>query len=242
VPVWAALVVCLAFAGSVPAYAGDPSPSYFTFYVQQSFPKQTTTNNQIQQINEMLGTNFDDWSDVTNLSLGAQYFKRVSPYWKVGVQLDYSQGAIKGTATIPTEAGPAELSFEQRYNTYFDVYAVAHFLPCPSCTKVVPFIYGGIGYGYEKDRTTLNLQNEFINEDLLVVNNDGWFPTYSAGVGIDVPLSSKDKWYLEFGGAYVWARMTNTVPASGSLAPAPEVTADTDFTGPNYWIGIGLKF
>jgi hypothetical protein len=106
----------------------------------------------------------------------------------------------------------------------------------------VPFIYGGIGYGYEKDRTTLNLQNEFINEDLLVVNNDGWFPTYSAGVGIDVPLSSKDRWYLEFGGAYVWARMTNTVPASGSLAPAPEVTADTDFTGPNYWIGIGLKF
>lgn len=238
---WAALLVCLGVAGSGPAYAGDPSPSYFTFYLQQSYPKQTVTNNQIQQINQMFGANFDDWSDVANLSLGAQLFKRVSPYWKVGLQLDYSAGAIEGKSTIPTEAGDARLSFEQRYNTYFDVYAVTHFLPCPSCTRVVPFIYGGIGYGYEKDRTTLTLRNEFLDEGLRV-DNDGWFPTFSAGVGIDVPLSSQDRWYVELGGAYVWARMTNTVPATGSLAPAPEVTADTDFTGPNYWIGIGLKF
>jgi opacity protein-like surface antigen len=239
--VWASLPVCLAIAGSVAAFAADPAPSYVTLYLQQSFPKQTVTNNQIQQINDMFGVNFDDWSDVTNLSVGAQYFKRVSPYWKVGVQLDYSAGSIKGDATIDTEAGPATLSFEQRYDIYFDIYAVTHFLPCPSCTRVVPFIYGGIGYGYEKDKTTLTLQNEFLDEGLKV-ENDGWFPTFSAGVGIDVPLSSKDKWYLELGAAYVWARMTNTVPASGSLAPAPEVTADTDFTGPNYWIGIGLKF
>jgi len=239
---WAALLVCLGVAGSVPLFAADPAPTYFTFYVQQSYPKQTTTNTQIQQINQALGANFDDWSDVANLSIGAQLFKRVSPYWKVGVQLDYSQGAIKGKASIPTEAGPAVLSFEQRYNTYFDVYAVAHFLPCPSCTRVVPFVYGGVGIGYEKDRTTLTLKNDFINESLLRVDNDGSFPTYSVGVGIDVPLSSRDRWYVELGGAYVWARMKHQVPASGSFAPAPEVTADTDFTGPNYWIGIGLKF
>lgn len=241
VPVWAVLVLCGVAAGSVPAYAGDPSASYFTFYVQQSFPKQTTTNDQIQQINQMFGTDFDDWSDVANLSLGAQLFKRVAPNWKVGLQVDYSQGSIDGSATIPTEAGDAELSFEQRYSIYFDLYAVAHFLPCPSCTKVVPFIYGGVGIGYEEDRTTLTLRNEFLDEGLRV-DNDGWFPTYSVGVGIDVPLSSADRWYLEFGGAYVWARMTNTVPAEGSLAPAPEVEADAEFTGPNYWIGIGLKF
>jgi opacity protein-like surface antigen len=237
----AALVVLIGLAGGVPAYAGDPAPWYFTLYLQQSFPKQTNTNLQIQQINQMFGSEFKDWSDVANLSVGAQLFKRVSHYWKVGLQLDYSQGAIKGSASVPTEAGPATLTFEQRYNTYFDLYAVTHFLPCPSCTRVVPFIYGGIGIGYEKDRTTLTLGNQFINEDLQV-DNSGWFPTYSAGVGVDVPLSSQDKWYVELGGAYVWARMTKTVPASGSLAPAPEVTADTDFTGPNYWIGVGLKF
>ncbi len=241
VPVWAVLVLCGVAAGSVPAYAGDPSASYFTFYIQQSFPKQTTTNDQIQQINQMFGTDFDDWSDVANLSLGAQYFKRVSPKWKVGLQVDYSQGSIEGTATIPTEAGDAELSFEQRYDIYFDLYAVAHFLPCSSCTKVVPFVYGGVGIGYEEDRTTLTLRNEYLDEGLRV-DNDGWFPTYSAGVGIDVPLSAQDTWYLELGVAYVWARMTNTVPAEGSLAPAPEVEADAEFTGPNYWLGIGCKF
>jgi len=238
---WRFLTVPAVLLAATVLGAEPERPLYFTFYLQQSFPKQTVTNQQIQQINQMFGVNFDDWSDVANLSVGAQLFKRVSPYWKVGVQVDYSAGAIKGSQTITTEAGPAELSFEQRYHSYFDVYAVAHFLPCPNCSKVVPFIYGGVGYGYESDRTTLTLRNEFLDEGLKV-ENDGWFPTYSAGVGIDVPLSSKDTWYLEFGGAYVWARMINTVPASGSLAPAPEVTADTDFTGPNYWLGIGLKF
>jgi hypothetical protein len=36
--------------------------------------------------------------------------------------------------------------------------------------------------------------------------------------------------------------MTNQVPATGDLAPSPRVTADTDLTGPNYWLGIGHSF
>ena len=51
----------------------------------------------------------------------------------------------------------------------------------------MPFIYGGVGFGYEKDRTTLTLKNDYIDEELRV-DNDGWFPTFSAGLGIDVPL------------------------------------------------------
>ncbi len=233
-----ALLVGLA---SPAAAADDGKPYYFTLYLQQSWPKQSVANGQIQQINQMFGTDFDDWSDIANLSVGAQLFKKVSPRWKVGLQLDYSQGAIKGHATVPTEAGDARLSFEQRYSTYADLYLIAHFLPCASCTSVIPFVYGGGGFGYEKDRTTLTLRNDFINQGL-VVDNDGWFPTFSAGVGIDVPLSSRTPWYMEFGAAYVWARMINTVPASGELAPAPKVTADTDFTGPNVWIGVGTRF
>ena len=235
-------LAAVVLAVAVPALAGaEPGPYYFTLYLQQSWPKQTATNAQIQQINDLFGTRFDDWSDVANLSLGAQLFKRVSPHWKVGLQLDYSQGGIKGSATVPTEAGPANLAFEQRYGTYADLYVVAHYLPCPSCTRIVPFLYGGGGFGYEKDRTTLTLSNEVIDQGLQV-DNDGWFPTFSVGAGVDVPLSSTSAWYAEFGGAYVWARMTHTVPASGALAPGPEVTADTDFTGPNVWIGIGRRF
>ncbi len=237
-----AAAVALAAGSASPARAADEGgPYYFTLYLQQSWPKQSVTNAQIQQINQMFGTDFDDWSDVANLSLGAQLFKRVSPRWKVGLQVDYSQGGIKGHATVPTEAGDAQLSFEQRYSVYADLYVIAHYLPCPSCTRVIPFVYGGGGFGYEKDRTTLTLRNDYIDQGL-AVDNDGWFPTFSAGVGIDVPLSSTTPWYMEFGAAYVWARMTNTVPASGALAPAPEVTADSDFTGPNVWIGIGKRF
>jgi Outer membrane protein beta-barrel domain len=237
---WALLLGVAAVAAPARA-AEDGHPFYLTVYLQDAWPKQSVTNAQIQQINGMFGTNFDDWSDVANLSVGAQLFKRVSPRWKLGVQVDYSQGAIKGHATVPTEAGPARLAFEQRYSAYADLYLVAHYLPCPSCTRVVPFLYGGGGFGYEKDRTTLALTNEYLDQHLLV-DNDGWFPTFSAGVGADVPLSRAGDWYVEFGAAYVWARMTHTVPASGALAPAPRVTADTDFTGPNVWIGLGTRF
>ncbi len=239
--VWA-LLLGAAAAAAVPARAADDAhPFYFTVYVQDAWPKQSVTNTQIQQINQMFGTNFDDWSDVANLSVGAQLFKKVSPRWKLGLQVDYSQGSIKGHATVATEAGPARLAFEQRYSTYADLYLIAHYLPCPSCTRVVPFLYGGGGFGYEKDRTTLALANDYVAQ-ALVVDNDGWFPTFSAGIGADVPLAAASPWYVEVGAAYVWARMTHTVPASGALAPAPRVTADTDFTGPNVWIGVGKRF
>ncbi len=237
-----ALLLGAAAAAAVPARAADDAKVfYFTVYLQDAWPKQSVTNAQIQQINGMFGTRFDDWSDVANLSLGAQLFRKLSPSWKLGLQVDYSQGSIKGHAAVPTEAGPARLAFEQRYSTYADLYIVAHYLPCPSCTRVIPFLYGGGGFGYEKDRTTLSLTNDYVDQGLLV-DNDGWFPTFSAGLGADIPLSGTSPWYVEVGAAYVWARMTHTVPASGALAPAARVTADTDFTGPNVWIGFGRRF
>ena len=237
-----AVVASLALGTASVLRAGEPeNPWYLTVYLQQSWPKQTNTNKQIQEINSTFGTNFDDWSDIANLSLGLQAFRRVAPHWKVGMQLDYSEGGIKGSATVQTEAGPARLAFEQRYGIYSDLYVVAHYLPCPDCTAVIPFVYGGAGIAYEKDKTTLALTNEFIAESLLV-RNDGWFPSYSLGIGADIPLSHSSGWYAEAGAAYVWARLKHDVPASGTLAPAPRVTADTDSTGPNVWLGIGTRF
>jgi opacity protein-like surface antigen len=232
--------VSLALAAGASAQTGG-SDMYMTFYVQQSFPKQTNTNNQIEQINGMFGTDFDTWDDVANLNLGLQYFIKLSPTWKVGFQIDYSRGAIDGTATVDTEAGPATLAFEQEYSIYTDVYAIAHWLPCPTCRNFVPFVLGGVGLAYEEDTTTLTLRNDYVDEYLLV-ENDGFFPSYTAGLGFDWYFSPEHRWYAIFGAAYVWARMENTVPAEGGLAPAPEVTADTDLTGPNYWIGIGRRF
>ena len=242
-PRFAPLVFAVAaLAVAVPATSQTVDKEwYLTVYLQQSFPKQTNTNLQIEQINQMFGADFDTWDDVPNLNLGLQVFLQLSPAWKVGFQVDYSSGAIDGTATVDTEAGPASLAFEQRYSLYTDLYAVAHYLPCRSCRNFVPLVYGGIGIAYEDDTTTLTLKNDYIDE-YLRVKNDGFFPSYSAGVGFDWYMGQERLWYLEFGGAYVWARMKQTVPAEGGLAPAPEVTADTDLTGPNYWIGIGRRF
>ncbi|MEW6335822.1 MAG: hypothetical protein AB1625_00340, partial [Acidobacteriota bacterium] len=165
----------------------------------------------------------------------------VSPHWLVGAEVDYSRGGIDGSTTVMTEAGPAALDFEQSYSIYTDLLAVAHFLPCPKCTSVTPFVLLGAGIGYEKDTTTLTLRNEYLDEGLRV-ENDGTFPVYTVGVGGDIFLSRARSWYLDFGVAYYWGRLKHMVPAEGSLAPAPEVEADNDTTGPNYWIGFGKRF
>lgn len=236
------LLAGLLFVAVTPAVRGDETrPLSFNFYLQQSWPQQTTTNRQIKEINQIFGTNFEDWDDVANLNIGAQLFWNFTPQWKLGLQVDYSRGSIEGREQVLTEAGPATLSFEQQYDIYADLYGAAQFFPWPELTKVRPFVYGGIGIAYESDTTTLKLRNEFIDSGLRV-ENSGWFPTYSAGLGIDVPFSPQSRWYAELGVAYVWARMENTVPAEGDLAPADKVTADTDLTGPNWWIGVGYAF
>lgn len=224
-------------AGAAPVWAAETTVN---LYLQEAFPKQTRSNAQIGEINELLGTSFEDWSDIHNLSLGAQFLRRVSPAWKVGVEVDYSQGEVSGAETVATLAGPARAEFEQRYSTFVDLLAAAHWLPCGRCRKVEPFVLLAAGWAYEEDRTTLTLRNEFLDESLRV-DHDGSYPVATAGLGVDIPLSSRRNVYLQLGTAYFWGRLEEQVAASGSLAPAPEVTADTDSTGPNYWVGLSWR-
>ncbi len=235
-----ALVLALALAGPRAAGAQEPGWSV-SVYAQESFPKQTRTNAQIDQINAMFGTGFDTWDDVHNLSLGGKLFRRAAERWWVGLEADWSAGAIDGEATVDTLAGPARLKFEQRYSVYADLMAAAHFLPCPRCERFEPFVLMGAGVAYEKDRTTLTLRNEFLDEGLFV-DNDGWFPVATAGLGAQIPLTASHRVGLEVGIAYFWGRLEHQVAARGSLAPAPRVTADTDSTGPNYWLGLAWRF
>jgi opacity protein-like surface antigen len=236
----AAILSLVLFAPDLAA-AAETSGWSSSLYLQQAFPKQTRTNAQIEQINDTFGVDFDTWDDVANLSLGVKLFRRVSESWLVGIEIDYSAGGIDGEATIPTEAGPARLAFEQKYSIWTDLMVAAHYFPCRSCERVSPFLLMAAGAAYEKDRTTLTLTNEYLDEGLRV-DNDGWFPAATAGVGVEITLSADHAWFLEAGGAYFWGRLEHHVPAEGSLAPAPEVLADNDSTGPNYWIGIGRRF
>ena len=235
------LPLLLALAAS-PARAATADGGWSaTLYVQEAFPKQTRTNAQIDQINAAFGTSFDTWDDIHNLSLGGKLYRHLAPRWWVGLEADWSAGAISGKATIDTLAGPARVSFEQRYSVYADLMAAGHFLLCDPCRRVEPFVLAGAGVAYEKDRTTLTLRNDFLDEGLLV-RNDGWFPVATVGLGLNVPLTARRSSFLEAGVAYFWGRLEHRVPASGSLAPAPEVTADTDSSGPNYWLGFAWRF
>lgn len=233
-----ALAIVLALAGAAGAAAAEWT---LNVYLQEAFPKQTRTNAQIAEINGMFGTDFEDWDDIHNLSLGAQLLRDVSPRWRVGLEADWSRGSISGSAEIETEAGPARLEFEQRYSTFADLLAAAHWRPCRDCRRVEPFVLLGAGVAWEEDRTTLTLRNEHLDEDLRV-DHDGFYPVATAGIGIDVPLSARRRTFLQFGTAYFWGRLEDTVPMRGSLAPAAEVVADTDSTGPNYWIGVAWRF
>jgi len=234
------MLLVLAGAATLPARADD-HPWTVIGYVQQSFPKQTSTNAQIGEINRTFGTHFKDWSDVANLAAGFQVYQDINSAWQFGFEFDYSQGSIDGKATVETEAGPAELAFKQSYSTFADFMFVARYLPCRSCDRFIPVVYGGAGFGYESDRTTLTLRNAAIDE-FLAVDNSGRFPVATAGLALDVRLGGSRHWFLEGGGAYFWGRLKHGVPAAGGLAPSSRVTADTDSTGPNYWLGVGCRF
>ena len=91
IPLAATLIV----VSGIPAGAADPVAGWqANVFVQEAFPKQTRTNRQIGEINAAFGTDFEDWDDVHNLSLGLQLFRRVTPRWFLGLELDYSRGAV----------------------------------------------------------------------------------------------------------------------------------------------------
>ena len=234
-----AMALTIAFVVAAAASAGAADWT-LDVYVQEAFPKQTRTNAQISEINAVFGTDFEDWDDIHNLSVGAQLFRDVTPRWRLGVELDYSQGEVAGETTVETPAGPARLEFEQRYSTFADLLAAAHFRPCPDCRLAEPFVLLAAGVAYEKDRTTLTLRNDFLDEGLRV-DHDGWYPVATAGVGVDVPISARRTTFVQLGVAYFWGRLEETVPMHGSLAPAETVVADTDSAGPNYWLGIAWR-
>lgn len=226
-------LVALSLAGS--AQAQNPKTTVVGYW-QQSFPKQTVTNQQIEDINVAFGTNFPTWKDKVNGNIGVIFLRDVTTNFRAGAQFDYSQGSISGEEIIETPAGPAIATFKQSYDGYFDLLGMGrwHFKPD---TRFDPFLYGAAGIAYEKDTFSLRIANTNLNQDLFA-KTSGTLPIASIGAGVDVELKGI---ILEFTGGYTWAHKSKTIPAQGSLSPG-NVIADTNLTGPNYTIGIGKRW
>lgn len=232
---------------AVPGWAQEaPGPWRLTAYLQQSWPKQTETNRQIREdINGGLGTSFKTWDDVANLNLGVVAYRTLSPVWSLGLEVDYSTGGLKGREDVNSPLlGPGAVAFEQHYSVYADALLLVQVRPLGDQGRWIPFAHLGAGFAYEKDRTTLGFSSSVGAGDfeLLKVDNSGWFPMLTLGVGVDAYLTARRTWYAEAGLSYSWARLKHGAPASGLLAPGPSVTADTDSTGLNAWLGVGRRF
>jgi hypothetical protein len=217
-------LVALSLAGS--AEAQNPKTTVVGYW-QQSFPKQTVTNQQIEDINAAFGANFPTWKDKVNGNIGVILLRDVTRNFRAGAQFDYSRGSISGEEIVETPAGPAIATFKQSYDRYFDLLGMGrwHFKPD---TRFDPFLYGAAGMAYEKDDFSLRIANDNLNEDLFA-KTSGTMPIASIGAG------------LEFTGGYTWAHKSKSIPAQGSLSPG-NVIADTNLTGPNYTIGIGKRW
>lgn len=228
--------------GGLPTWSQEaPKPWSATLYLQESWPKQTEANRQIKDINAAFGATFQTWDNVANLNLGLQVFRDLDAHGRLGLGLDYSRGRISGTQAVDTMAGPATLAFEQKYIIYADLMVMAQYNPWGREGRWIPFLTVGLGLAYDQDQTRLTLRNHLLDETLAQVDNSGWFPILTAGAGVDVYLTEPRTWYAEAGLSYSWARLKHQVPASGALLP-PQVTADTDSTGPNVWLGVGRRF
>lgn len=227
-------LAALLLLGLAPAASAEPGDWTLTVYLQHAFPKQDTTNEQIEEINALLGTSFDTWDDIVNVSLGAQAFREMNHRLQLGIELDLGAGGIEGEET--TAAG-LHASFEQTYAIFVNVLGVAHVI-LHDGERLRPFVLLGAGVGYEKDRTRLSVRG--VGD--VRVDNDGAFPAATAGIGAQWRVREGSRWHLEGGVAYYWGRLAHHVKAEGELAPSPYVLADNDSSGPNYWLGVGRRF
>jgi hypothetical protein len=216
-------------------------------YLQQGWPKNTNTNQQIRDnINAPFGTHFETWDDVPNVNLGLLALRTVAPKWKVGLEADWSSGSIGGTQQAQDFGlGPGSVYLKEKYQTYADLQVLVQVRPFGDEGRVVPFLSTAGGLAYDNDSTTIRFMSSSGGgtTDLLRVTNHGFFPVLNVGIGMDVFLSGKRLWFVETQLGYTWARLTRNAPASGPGANGqPTVKDDTDDTGPNVLLGVGRRF
>jgi hypothetical protein len=215
---------------------------WLTLRLQRSWPDQGRTNELIALINQEFGTDFEDWNDQNVAQLGLSALWRTSRRIRVGIDVDYSRGALENSSQVPVEGGgTVQFELDHKYTALFEVMAVAQFTPWPAMDPAQPFFFAGAGLGYAKDRLTLRLGSQ---EELAraTVHQDGAFPLFAIGAGVDLSLFRSPDWYLQAGAAYAWGSLETSAPIEGELAAGGTAVVATDVQGPRVWLGVGSRF
>lgn len=236
-------IALLALLAALPAAAQlTTGERWLTLRLQRSWPDQGGTNDLIELINGQFDTELEDWDDQNVGHLGVSAVWRTARRLRIGIDLDYSRGALENSAQVPVEGGgTVTLELDHKYTALFEVMAVAQFMPWPALDPALPFFFAGAGVGYAKDRLTLRLGDQ---EELAsaTVHQDGFFPLFSIGAGVDVALFRNPDWYLQAGAAYAWGSLETLAPVEGDLFPGAEAVVETNVRGPRLWLGVGSRF
>jgi len=236
-------VALVALVAALPATAQvSTGERWLTLRLQRSWPDQGRTNDLIQLINQEFGADFETWDDQNVAHLGVSAAWRTARRLRVGVDLNYSRGALENSTQVPFEGGgTVTLELDHKYTALFEAMAVAQFMPWPALDPALPFFFAGAGVGYAKDRLTLRLGNQ---DELAraTVHQNSFFPLLEIGAGVDVALFRNPDWYLQAGAAYAWGNLETSAPVEGELAAGATATVETNVRGPRLWLGVGSRF
>lgn len=226
------------------------------FQITQSNPKLSTASHSVHDLNDIAGTDLDDWDDIDIFTLDIVLWKDLSRYFKA----DF---AIAGTTGELTDSGTAfagtffesDLRMRQRYsalllwtNFYYYPFTTNYKDEYKSGHLIEPFIAGGLGYTFFRSESTFKIRGGPVEGRIRNNwNGNDWGFKMMTGFNIN-PGNINPKlegWVVTFSAFYIWNRMKGHSSLNDStglgLLPSP-TRMDIDLTGYNFSLAIGHYF
>lgn len=228
-------------------------------------PKLTNANHLIDDVNDLTGSNLDDWKTIVIQTVDVVLWKDLSRYFKGDFCVAGSTGSLISSSTgfrgTPLDLG---IRMRQRYSAV-ELWSNIYFYPFTTDYKdhyksghvIEPFIAAGIGYTYFRSESVFKLRKGGYFYDRLRTNwnADDW--AFKMMTGFNVNLGNVtprfDRWIITIAAFQIWNRMkghSNMYMTEGMKVGGKKVPLnlhgrnrmDIDLTGPYFSFAIGRYF
>jgi len=221
-----------------------------------SSPKLTNASHTIHDLNDIAGTNLDDWDDIDIFTFDIVLWKDLSRYFKADFAIAGATGELtdKDTATN-FEPIVQDVRMRQRYsalmfwtNLYYYPFTTNYKDEYKSGHLIEPFIAGGIGYTLFRSESTFKLRNGFVNGKIRNNwNGNDWAFKMMTGFNINPEVLNPklEGWVVTFSAFYIWNRMkgnSSIKDTTGLNLIESPARMDIDLTGYNFSLAIGHYF